>query len=176
MTLILGTPDSGKSLLAEQLAAELAGEREKVYIATMIPYGEEGRKRVEKHRRMREGKGFVTIERPCGVEALIPELRGKDCLLECMSNLVGNEMYSEKNRDTEDEVLAGRIASSVCALSGAAANLTVVTNSFSPEQESFDEETLRYIAMTERVNLLLKKAADRVYEKKNGEWCLHENT
>ena len=42
---VIGTPDSGKSALAEKLCCELAGSMKKKYIATMVPYGEEGLKR-----------------------------------------------------------------------------------------------------------------------------------
>ena len=50
MILVVGSPDSGKSVKAEELAAELSGNEKKIYLATMIPFGEEGAARVEKHR------------------------------------------------------------------------------------------------------------------------------
>ena len=34
------------------------------YIATMEVFGEEGRKKVERHKKLRQGKGFITIESP----------------------------------------------------------------------------------------------------------------
>ena len=98
--LVLGTPDSGKSRIAEDLAMELAAGQDKLYIATMIPFDEEGRARIEKHRKMRDGKGFVTVEKAVRVDSLIeeqPDLNEKCCLLECMSNLVGNEMHDSRN-------------------------------------------------------------------------------
>ena len=33
-----------------------------IYVATMRPFDEEGEKRIERHRRMRDGKGFLTVE------------------------------------------------------------------------------------------------------------------
>ena len=62
--LIIGHPDSGKSELAERMVTEISAPGERIYLATMIPYGEDGAARVEKHRKMREGKGFTTIEAP----------------------------------------------------------------------------------------------------------------
>ena len=61
--LIFGGSGSGKSEYAEKLSCELAQKNEKYYIATMIPYGEEGKKRVERHKKLREGKDFYTIDR-----------------------------------------------------------------------------------------------------------------
>ena len=40
--LIIGTPDSGKSEKAEEIALSLSQGKKKYYIATMIPYGEAG--------------------------------------------------------------------------------------------------------------------------------------
>ncbi|MBQ5484106.1 MAG: hypothetical protein IIT72_01270, partial [Lachnospiraceae bacterium] len=46
ITLILGEPDSGKSALAEKLVCKMASSLpdscQKIYLATMIPYGKEG--------------------------------------------------------------------------------------------------------------------------------------
>ncbi len=40
--LIIGTPDSGKSKRAEDLALKLSGDGKRIYLATMDPFGEEG--------------------------------------------------------------------------------------------------------------------------------------
>ena len=69
LILVTGGSGSGKSEYAEGIAVSLA-EREGLplyYIAAMKPYGEEGKRRVERHRRLRAGKGFQTVER-CGSE------------------------------------------------------------------------------------------------------------
>ena len=61
LVVVTGGSGSGKSAYAEQQVLE-AGDAPRYYIATMMPYGEEGRRRVEKHRRMRREKHFETIE------------------------------------------------------------------------------------------------------------------
>ncbi len=58
--LVTGGASCGKSAYAEQLALHAAGLR--YYLATMRPFGEEGQRRLLRHRRMRAGKGFITIE------------------------------------------------------------------------------------------------------------------
>ncbi len=109
MTLVTGGSGSGKSEYAERLAA--AGGTPRIYVATMIPWDDEGRRRIEKHRAMRAGKGFETVECYTGLERLAVELarrleeeprRGEEhsearagsILLECVSNLTANEFYS----------------------------------------------------------------------------------
>ncbi|MBQ6966572.1 MAG: bifunctional adenosylcobinamide kinase/adenosylcobinamide-phosphate guanylyltransferase [Lachnospiraceae bacterium] len=102
MILVVGSPDSGKSVKAEELAVELSGNEKKIYLATMIPFGEEGAARVEKHRALRNGKGFVTVERPLNVgslpdsEGFIEGIRAEEAtvLLECAANLCANVMFA----------------------------------------------------------------------------------
>ncbi len=65
LVLVIGGGGSGKSAYAEALACRLSPQNKqgkRYYLATMEVYGEEGRKRVAKHRRAREGKNFITIE------------------------------------------------------------------------------------------------------------------
>ena len=49
MHLITGGSGSGKSAYAERQVME-AGEKKRIYVATMMPYGEEGKMRVKRHR------------------------------------------------------------------------------------------------------------------------------
>lgn len=157
--LIIGTPDSGKSKLAEELADELSGHRAKYYIATMIPYGEEGAKRVEKHRAMRAGKGFTTLEMPFDAgSAVLPY----DCvaLLECVSNLAANEMF---DRHTPPDQCEDKIAADICRLQDSVSDLVIVTNHFGISEE-FDEETVRYALLMDRINHRLSVLADRVID------------
>jgi len=97
---VLGKPNSGKSLRAEELAVSMADEH-KVYVATMKVIDEAGRARVEKHRKQREGKGFETVELLYGLLKLPPMIEEPEkttVLLECLSNLVGNEIYDNPKR------------------------------------------------------------------------------
>lgn len=177
ITLIVGTPDSGKSLLAESICEEQALTTRKYYIATMIPFGDEGKKRVEKHRSMREGKGFVTLEWPDNIEKRLEgnkDLAGQTVLLECMSNLVGNELYSEDNMGVQDAFLIQKIISAVKKLEKKVAKLIIVTNEFPIEDEQYDEETKRYVRLTADINKELIALAHTCYIHQNGEWKQYE--
>ena len=93
LVVVTGGSGSGKSAFAEETVLSF-GEARRIYIATMQAFDEESHRRIRRHRHMRAGKGFETIERYTELdELLIP----KDCvvLLECMSNLVANEMFRE---------------------------------------------------------------------------------
>ncbi|MEG0109029.1 MAG: bifunctional adenosylcobinamide kinase/adenosylcobinamide-phosphate guanylyltransferase, partial [Lachnospiraceae bacterium] len=91
LVVVTGGSGSGKSAFAETWIHQLCPDNKR-YVATMIASDEESKKRVMKHQEQREQKGFITIESPTHIEKL--ELSGTEgVLLECMSNLVANELY-----------------------------------------------------------------------------------
>lgn len=160
--LVKGTPDSGKSALAEKIVCDLSEPENRIYLATMIAYDDAGRQRILKHRKMRENKGFETIEKPYDIGALTGEWKDKTILLECISNLVGNEMYeNESRKNFPIDYLTDLILADILRLAKLAGNMVIVTNSFEKEA-SFDEATCRYIDAIDVMNEKLQKIADRV--------------
>ena len=97
--MIFGGSGSGKSEYAEDLAVKLC-PGEKIYLATLQDIDEEMEKRIKDHRAMRKGKHFTTVEQGLALETL--DVSGqKLVLLECMTNLLANEMYSPKAQKEE---------------------------------------------------------------------------
>ena len=92
LTLVIGGSGSGKSSFGEKLAQE--SNSKLYYLATMIPYGDEGKRRVERHLKLREGKGFETIEEYMDIGSI--DIPYKSCvLLEDLTNLVANNMFTK---------------------------------------------------------------------------------
>lgn len=103
--IVYGGSASGKSSYAESFALSLQGDGRLLYIATMYPYkwgkaeiDPETMQRIERHRAMRADKGFDTVECYRHVEHIMAK-RQDVLLLECMSNLLANEMYLEQDSD-----------------------------------------------------------------------------
>lgn len=69
--MITGGSGSGKSSYAEDCITKISKNCKKYYIATMQVFDEEGKQRIERHKNMRSGKNFKTIEQPCNVENAI---------------------------------------------------------------------------------------------------------
>ena len=170
--LVTGTADSGKSALAEELAMQ-TGDRYRYYLATMKVCDDEGRKRVEKHRKMREGKGFVTMERQSGLSCIADEIINPGevtVLLECVSNLVGNVLHDRPDRITlllsdisEKSAFADEVTDDIAGLAGKVHNLIIVTNEYTIE-DGFDEETGLYVELLGIVNKRLRDIADRMFD------------
>ena len=162
--LIIGYPDSGKSAAAENMAVEMSPPCERIYLATMIPFGEDGAARIEKHRTMRDGKGFTTIEAPFDIDETLSEsfspdeLSGKTVLLECLSNLVANELFERKTRP---DVMVDRLLDDIRELSEKVKNLIIVSNHFELT-DSFDEETIAYSKTLDLMNGMLAPSVDKL--------------
>ncbi len=182
MILVVGTPDSGKSLLAENISEELSADNQKYYIATMIPFGEDGKRRVERHRKMREGKGFITLEWPVDVATEMVKLCASDSLemceatllLECMSNLIGNEMHRDGMESQGDMQIINKVVSDVDFLNSKAGNLVVVTNDFPREDDGYDDDTIRYVNLVSMINKELMAISDVTYCSIDGKWQRYE--
>ena len=103
--IVYGGSASGKSSYAESFAMSLQGDGRLLYIATMYPYkwntteiDPETMQRINRHRAMRADKGFDTVECYRHVEHIVAKKQDV-LLLECMSNLLANEMYLESDSD-----------------------------------------------------------------------------
>ncbi|MCM1144625.1 MAG: bifunctional adenosylcobinamide kinase/adenosylcobinamide-phosphate guanylyltransferase [Blautia sp.] len=109
MVLILGGSGSGKSGYAEKIAVSLARRTMPgYYLATMQVWDDEGRRKVENHRKLRDGKGFLTIEQPTDISQALEKMQPgeKVALLECISNLAANEMFSPEGAQSEEKLAA----------------------------------------------------------------------
>lgn len=160
LTLVLGGSASGKSEYAEQLVLE-AGAGPRFYIATMEPYDEECLRRISRHRAMRASKGFETRECPRGLAGVALPRPGV-ALLECMSNLVANEMFSPQGAG--EQALAAILAG-VERLEAQASQLIVVSNDLGADGAGqYDGGTRRYLAVLGQVNRALACRAQAVCE------------
>ena len=184
LELVTGGSGSGKSAYAESRICEYNRQAPKplFYIATMFPYGEETEKKIERHRILRKGKGFETLEWYTGLKQHLEDgsLKGADVLLECMSNLVANEMYMESGAGchADQAILEG-----IRELNQQCANLVIVTNEVFSESVQDSSEMKEYKRILGKINREIATMADQVTEviygivKQTGEivMCQKEN-
>lgn len=170
--MVTGGSASGKSEYAENLAVSQHkknfSDGNLFYVATMYPYDEESRQRVKKHQNMRQGKGFQTMEKyvhDFGIHAG----RSDVFLLECMSNLLANEMYLEEGwrkkygKGSTSEI-PEIIVQYIDDLEKKAGCVVVVTNEIFSDGMEYDPETAMYIQMLGEINQILAKKAEGVVE------------
>ena len=189
--IVYGGSASGKSSYAESFAMSLQGEGRLLYIATMYPYkwntteiDPETMQRIERHRAMRADKGFDTVECYRHVEHIVAK-RQDVLLLECMSNLLANEMYLEQDSDdgglaeTMSEVekagvgmsktlspVSKKIVQALVDLSTRVQDVVFVTNDVFSDGGSltYDESTREYVKNLAEINCALAREAATVTE------------
>lgn len=191
--LITGGSGSGKSEYAEAEVlrlSHLTESREKYYIATMVPYGEETLQKIRRHQQMRTGKGFVTLECYTDLYRLAAsdpfsragQTEGQDerqnghvsgnrksrkhtmVLLECMSNLLANECYMESGAKARELDPVAEIEKGMEALLECCEHVVVVTNEVFSDIPVESREMKIYLEYLGRINQWMAKRADQVTE------------
>lgn len=190
---VTGGSGSGKSEFAEKLTLALKEKTENIdsklwYIATMKPIkGDvELDNKVLRHQTMRAGKGFETKECYADIESL--QLGDNDvALIECMSNLLANEMYAKDGllavaKNVTDDVSVGtldaeknsynmqlvekvveeKIINPVADMSQRVEHMVVVTNEICCDGKlyEYDDETRLYMELLGYIN---KELVDKAY-------------
>lgn len=158
--LIIGQSGSGKSAFAEKKVVEF-GDYKRVYLATMQVFDAEGEKRVSKHKKMRESKNFTTIESKTHIENIVLD-KENVALLECMSNLVANEIFSDAGRGSQK--VADVVCDGIKMLKSQAKHLVVVTNDVFSDGITYDKSTDDYMRKLGEINCRMGNMADEVYE------------
>lgn len=196
LILVTGGSGSGKSAWAETKAVSLSENR--IYLATMLCLDEESRRRVERHKAARLGKGFETIECPMRLENLDLKKRAGVILLECLTNLLANEMWppEEAQRDKHqeeaaernayadrpgeepdmavDQQLCARVLEGIAHLRSQCNHLVVVTGEVSSDGKLYDPETERYKRILAALGRDIAQMADEVAEVVCGKAVVYE--
>lgn len=167
--LVIGPNGSGKSEYSEQLAVSI-GKGQLLYIATLVPTSDACHRRIEKHRSMRDGKGFETFETPGPLNDILVN-SGSTVLLEDVSNLLANSMFSGDCGGN-----AERARTDIAALAGRCTNLICVSIGGLQPCSDFDKGTNLYIRQLNMLNAMLWDLADEVVELDKGNVSLQKGS
>lgn len=180
---VTGGSGCGKSAFAEQVAVRLAGQEipdaesaSLFYVATMPVFSEEDQRKVERHHRLRQGKGFLTLERPKKLEDLPSE--GQTVLIECISTHTANMMFDPELKkelsegaqagSTADQDSAGFWTDVICReleeVVTRKGHTVFVSAEVGMDGSCYDPETERYKKTLTGVNRFLMERSDEAYE------------
>ena len=190
--LVYGGSGSGKSEFAEKLILDSECEN-RFYIATMKIFDDEGKKRVERHRKLRGNKNFITVEETNesrNLEDAVEKIRkmssGKNpansfgfcagkssekkksaVLVECLSNLLANEMFLPDGKILSADEAAGKVISGLKRLFSVGnfiSEIVLVSNNIFDDGLDYDEATKSYMEALAKINAFAAKNADKVFE------------
>lgn len=140
---VSGGSKSGKSMLAQGLARDMAKDVPLYYIATMIPKDGEDYARIARHLQEREGWGFETVE--CGA-SLLEGLAGCDFrgsfLLDSVTALLTNYMFHPDG--SIDRTGPERLLAELEEVCRRCENLVIVSDDLFSDARRFDAWTECY--------------------------------
>ena len=172
---ITGGAGSGKSSLAQDLAAALAAGGPRYYVATMVPRDEEDHRRIRRHIEDRAGMGFQTIECPCRLmERIDPDPDGT-YLLDSATALLSNAMFGEREFAYDPDA-AARAAEDLQRFSCGVKNLIAVSDGIYSDAARYDEMTENYRCGLASVERQMAAVSDTVIECAAGGVLLQKGT
>ena len=170
---VTGGSGSGKSEYAENRVLEF-NDPLRFYVATMQSYDAESEARIARHRKLRAGKGFETVERQLDLKTLdLSEWKHEGAgehergsgtvsvLLECVSNLAANEMFDPAGAG---ENALGEIELGIDRLLEQCDNLVAVTNEIFSDGVTYSPETQAYQDLLGKINRYMVARADEAVE------------
>lgn len=172
--LISGGAKNGKTGFAQDIAVRLSADGRRWYVATMIPYDDEDRKRIKKHIDDRAGMGFITIEAGKNVGSVFEKAGGNGTfLVDSVTALLMNEMFSTHGGEADPEAV-GRCISGLNEILNKAGNAVFVTDYIYSDAFRYDEFTENYRASLARLDRYLAEKCDTVIELCAGSVIFHK--
>lgn len=172
---ITGGAGSGKSSLAQELAAALAVGEPHYYVATMIPRDVEDRRRISRHIEDRHGMGFETIECPCRLmERFTPDSEGT-YLLDSTTAMLANAMFGEREF-VYDPDAAQKVAADLRLFSERVKHFVAVSDSIGSDAAIYDEMTDGYRRGLAYIERQMAAQCDTVIECAAGGAAIHKGT
>ena len=151
MILITGGVKAGKSRFALKLARSY---RRRAFIATGVPFDEEMKRRIERHKKER-GDDFTTFEEPVKIWEVIREIKSSYdvIVVECLTTWLGNLYHYGID-------VGNAISRLIDSLSG---KEIIVTNEVGLGVVPADKATRNYVETLAALNARLAAMADEVY-------------
>ena len=160
--LVIGGARSGKSTWAEQLAC-VAGER-RYYIATCPVLDAEMADRVARHRRLRGGANWTTIEEQTELENALERAAAagaESILVDCLTLWINNLLFHDP--DLDEAGMARRAESLAACLQRIPGTTVLVINEVGLGLVPESPLARRFRDLSGRCAQILAAAADRVY-------------
>ncbi|HBJ1651205.1 adenosylcobinamide kinase/adenosylcobinamide-phosphate guanylyltransferase [Clostridium botulinum] len=159
--LIIGGSKSGKSNIGEKIALSLNKDKV-IYIATMSPYDDEDKKRVEQHIINREGLNFITLEQFRDLNETVKYINKEDTILiDSITSLLINEMFI-KNDIIKYPSL--KIINDIKEIINTVKNVVIVSDYIFSDSIEYDEISENYKRELGKINKELADICDTVME------------
>ena len=168
-TIIIGGSKSGKSALAEDLAVKRATNK-RYYVATMIPFDDEDKKRIKRHIEERANKNFITLEIPNKIKEYRFD-KDSTYLVDSLTAYLLNEILNYEQIDKEkiiDKIIDEFTYLLECN------NVIIVADYIFSDSNEFSEYTQDYLEIYGTIIRKLITIIDNVIEVTAGNIKVHK--
>ncbi|PAT02233.1 hypothetical protein CI105_02505 [Candidatus Izimaplasma bacterium ZiA1] len=160
VTFVFGGVRSSKSIFAEKI---LPKHLTKVYIATMINNDNENDVRINNHQ-SRRNKNWTLIEQPYNLD-LIRGFNEKYVLLDCLTNLLANELFVLKKKPL-DAIFS--ILNGILMVKNMSKEFVIVSNNIFEDGIEYFDETDMFLKTLGTLHQKIVEISDNVYEAEYG--------
>ena len=172
--LISGGCKNGKSGFAQKIACRLSANSNRYYVATMIPFDDEDRRRVARHIADRADMGFRTLEVGRDIASCLDRADGNGTfLIDSITALLLNEMFTS-HEGKADPRAAERCIRGLCEIAKRAENAVFVSDYIYSDAARYDEFTESYRRSLASLDRALAKECDTVIELCAGNVIIHK--
>jgi len=169
--LIIGGSKSGKSEIGENISLHLNSEKV-IYVATMKPYDNEDKERIEKHIQRRIGLKYETLEVERNLHKIVNNINEEDTvLIDSITSLVTNEMFCRGEIIKKPSI---NILNGLEQILFKARNTIIVSDYIFNDAIEYDEVTNNYQKELALINRRLAEICDNVIECSFGNIKYHK--
>ena len=188
ISVVFGSKKSKKTAFSEDLLNGYLGS--KYFIASMRPLGDSDKEKVERFRKQREGKGFVTIEQDVAIVKAIDKIKWMESLLGTNDSehagkkaalianipaICANEMFLKSSevvssKDVEQTILMGlaflkEYFTDIVVISDEEADLMYYADADTKSgiENGLYKDTTEYEKAMNELNASLKNLSDEIY-------------
>lgn len=157
LVFISGGVRSGKSAYGEKIALSYCCDC--YYLATAVITDDEMQKRVDRHLNDRKDFNFKTIEYHTGIPEIL-ESKGKVVLLDCLTNLVANELFLYNK--SKDEVIQYvlKLVQDISINN----NLVIVSNDVFSAGNNYLDDTAIFLETLGQIHQEITKICTKAFE------------
>lgn len=172
---ISGGCKNGKSGFAQDIAVRLSSNGQRYYVATMVPYDDEDRKRIALHIQDRANLGFTTLEMARDISSCLEKAETKGTfLIDSVTALLLNEMFPDTHSGDADEHAMQRCVEGLLKITENAENAVFVSDYIYSDAIRYDSFTENYRKSLAAIDKALAKKCDTVIEICAGNVIFHK--
>ena len=160
---ISGGCKNGKTKLGLDIALKLSKDN-KYYFATMLPFDDEDRERIENHKKERLNMGFNTIEKGINISDVSID-SSSTVLLDSLTALLLNETFEAEKNGADINLVSYKIINDLDSLINKTKNIIIISDYIYSDGVVYNEYTESFKKNLANIDRWVASISDVVIER-----------